>query len=59
MKMSINNTTSRPFSLATLYDESDRNAKMAALVKEYSRMKYGRKKIFVDQEIEDRIGITR
>ena len=25
----------------------------------YSRMKYGRKKIFVDQEIEDRIGIAK
>ncbi|TSC58096.1 MAG: Uncharacterized protein Greene041619_785 [Candidatus Peregrinibacteria bacterium Greene0416_19] len=59
VKMSINNTTSRPFSLATLYDESDRNEKLAGLIKEYSRMKYGRKKIFVNQEIEDRIGITR
>ena len=58
-KMSINNTTSRPFSMATIYDESDRNEKLAALIKEYSRMKYGRKKVFVDQEIEDRIGIVR
>jgi hypothetical protein len=58
-KLNINNTTSRPFSMATLYDESDRNQKLAALIKEYSRMKYGRKKIFVNQEIEDRIGITR
>ena len=30
-----------------------------ALIKEYSRMKFGRKKVFVDQEIEDRIGIVR
>ncbi len=58
-KISINNTTSRPFSLATIYDESQRNEKLAGLIKEYSRMKYGRKKIFVDQEIEDRIGIER
>ncbi len=58
-KLNINNTTSRPFSLATIYDESDRNEKLGALIKEYSRMKYGRKKAFVDQEIEDRIGITR
>ncbi len=59
VKLNINNTTSRPFSMATIYDESNRNDKLAALIKEYSRMKYGRKKIFVNQEIEDRIGITR
>ena len=58
-KLNINNTTSRPFSMGTIYDESDRNAKRAELIKEYSRMKFGRKKIFVDQEIEDRIGIIR
>jgi hypothetical protein len=58
-KLNINNTTSRPFSLATIYDESERNEKLGGLIKEYSRMKYGRKKSFVDQEIEDRIGITR
>ncbi len=56
-KLSINNTTSRPFSMGTIYDESDRNEKMAGLIREYSRMKYGRKKVFVDQEIEGRIGI--
>jgi hypothetical protein len=58
-KLNINNTTSRPFSMATIYDESNRNPKLAALIKEYSRMKYGRKKEFVNQEIEDRIGISR
>ena len=58
-KLNINNTTSRPFSMATIYDESKRNDKLAALIKEYSRMKYGRKKVFVNQEIEDRIGIVR
>ncbi|MCB9808625.1 type IV secretion system DNA-binding domain-containing protein [Candidatus Peribacteria bacterium] len=56
-KLNINNVTSRPFSMNTIYDESDRNEKLGALIKEYSRMKYGRKKVFVDQEIEDRIGI--
>ncbi|MBP9850066.1 MAG: type IV secretory system conjugative DNA transfer family protein [Candidatus Peribacteraceae bacterium] len=59
VKLNINNTTSRPFSLATIYDESERNEKLGSLIKEYSRMKYGRKKAFVDQEIEDRIGITK
>ncbi len=59
VKLNVNNTTSRPFSMATIYDESDRNEKLGTLIKEYSRMKYGRKKAFVDQEIEDRIGITK
>lgn len=59
VKLNINGTSSRPFSMATLYDESERNEKRAQLIKEYSRMKYGRKKIFVDQEIEDRIGIIK
>ncbi len=57
-KLNINNTTSRPFSMATIYDESQRNEPLASLIKEYSRMKYGRKKVFVNQEIEDRIGIN-
>ena len=56
-KLNINNVTSRPFSMNTIYDESNRNEKLGGLIKEYSRMKYGRKKIFVNQEIEDRIGI--
>jgi hypothetical protein len=45
--------------MGTIYDESDRNEKLSALIKEYSRMKYGRKKVFVDQEIEERIGISK
>jgi hypothetical protein len=39
VKLNVNNTTSRPFSMATYYDESQRNEKLGALVKEYSRMK--------------------
>ncbi|MBT4021365.1 type IV secretion system DNA-binding domain-containing protein [Candidatus Peribacteria bacterium] len=57
IKLNIKNTTSRPFSMETIWDETDKNAKIAELVKEYSRMKYGRKKVFVDQEIGDRIGL--
>lgn len=58
-KLNINNVQSRPFSMGTIWDESGRNDKLAGLIKEYSRMKHGRKKVFVDQEIEDRIGIVR
>ncbi len=58
-KLNINNTTSRPFSMATIWDNTNKNVKLAELIKEYSRMKYGRKRVFVDQEIEDRIGIGK
>ncbi len=57
MKMLINSTTSKPFSLETIYDESKANKKIAEIVKEYSRLKYARKREFVDQEISSRIGI--
>ena len=57
IKLNINNTTSRPFSMETIYDTSKANEKSAEIIKQYSRLKYGRKKIFVDQEIEARIGI--
>ena len=58
IKLNINNTTSRPFTMETIYDMSEANEKSAEILKQYSRMKYGRKKVFVDQEIEARIGIT-
>ncbi|MFC1810762.1 type IV secretory system conjugative DNA transfer family protein [Patescibacteria group bacterium] len=57
IKLNINNTTSRPFSLETIWDTTNQNKKIAQIVKEYSRMKYGRKKEFVNQEIAARIGI--
>ena len=56
MKLNINNTTSRPFSISTIWDDSWSD-KVAGILKEYSRMKYWRKKVFVDQEIEARLGI--
>lgn len=57
VKLNINNTTSRPFSMETLYDPSLKNKKILEIVKKYSRMKYGRRKEFVDAEIEARMGI--
>ena len=57
IKLNINNTTSRPFSLETIYDETNKNEKIAEILKKYSSMKYGRKREFVEQEIEARIGI--
>lgn len=57
IKLNINNTTSRPFSLETIYDLSAANPKISDIVKKYSRLKYGRKKDFVDQEVCARVGI--
>lgn len=57
IKLNINNTTSRPFSLETIYDLSQSNPKIGEIISQYSRIKYGRKKEFVDQEIRTRIGI--
>ncbi|MBI2464007.1 type IV secretion system DNA-binding domain-containing protein [Candidatus Peregrinibacteria bacterium] len=56
IKLNISNSTSRPFSLETIYDTTGHNVKIAEIVREYSRMKYGRKRVFVDQEIAARIG---
>lgn len=57
IKLNINNTTSRPFSLETVYDMSASNKKVGEIITQYSRIKYGRKREFVDQEIRTRIGI--
>lgn len=57
IKLNINNATSRPFSMDTIYDTTGKNKKIANIVKEYSRMKYGRNYEFVNQEIAARIGI--
>lgn len=57
IKLNINNSTTRPFSMETIWDETNKNPRIAEILKQYSRMKYGRKREFVDQEIEARIGI--
>ncbi len=57
MKMNIDNTSSRPFSVATIWDTAGANPKIAEIAKEYSRLKHGRKKEFVEQEIIAHIGI--
>jgi hypothetical protein len=57
MKLNIDNTTSRPFSLSTIWDTTGKNEKIAQIIREYSSLKYGRKKEFVEQEITTRLGI--
>ncbi len=56
-KLNIDNATTRPFDLKTIWDNNYKNEKAAAIIKEYSRKKYGRKKKYVDIEIEARLGI--
>lgn len=58
IKLNIDNSTSRPFSIESIWDPEGRNYKIAEIIKKYSRMKYGRKKEFVDAEIEARMGIS-
>ena len=57
-KLNIDNATTRPFDLKTIWDNNYSNKKIAALIKDYSRKKYWRKKKYVDMEIEARLGIA-
>jgi hypothetical protein len=56
-KLNIDNATTRPFDLKTIRDNNYKNKKIASIIKEYSRKKYGRKKKYVDMEIEARLWI--
>ncbi|PID86475.1 hypothetical protein CSB08_00645 [Candidatus Gracilibacteria bacterium] len=56
-KLNIDNATTRPFDFKTIWDNKYKNEKVSAIIKEYSRKKYGRKKKYVDMEIEARLGI--
>jgi len=58
LKLSIGNAPSRPFSMGTIWDQTGSNQKIANILKEYSRTRYGRKLEFVNQEIEARLGIV-
>jgi len=57
-KLNIDNATTRPFDLKTIWDNNYQNKKIAEVIKEYSRKKYGRKKKYVDMEIEARLWIS-
>lgn len=56
-KLNIDNASSRPFDLKTLWDSTYRNDEVAKIIREYSRKTYGRKKEYVDMEIEARLGL--
>lgn len=57
-KLNIDNATTRAFDLKTIWDNHYKNEKIAGIIKEYSRKKYGRKKKYVDMEIEAKLGIN-
>ncbi len=58
IKLNINNTTTRPFSMNSIFTQEYRSKKVRDILKEYSAKKYGRKKEFVDAEIATRIWIA-
>ncbi len=58
-KLNIDNATTRPFDMKTLWDNTYKNAEVSKIIKEYSRKMYGRKKEYVDMELEARMGVIR
>lgn len=58
IKLNIDNSTSRAFSMNMIYTTSYQNKKIVPILKEYSAKKYGRKREFVDAEMEARLGIN-
>jgi len=64
VKLNIDNASSRAFDIKTIWDQSYEYElaknwmKIADIVREYSRKKYGRKKKYVDMEIEARLWIA-
>lgn len=57
IKLNIDNSTSRVFSMNTLWTQDYKSKKIAEVLKEYSAKKYGRKREFVDAEIQARLGL--
>lgn len=58
-KLNIDNATTRPFDIKTLWDNNYKNKKVAEVIREYSRKKYWRKRKYVDMEIEARLWIIK
>ena len=64
VKLNIDNASSRAFDFKTIWDQNYKYelaknwVKIAEIVREYSRKKYGRKKKYVDMEIEARLWIA-
>lgn len=57
-KLNIDNATSRVFSLDTIRSEDYKNEKVRDVLKQYSALKYGRDRKYVEAEIGARIGLN-
>ena len=57
IKLNVNNSTTRPFSMNSIYTQDYRNKKISAILQKYCAKKYGRKREFVDAEISARMGL--
>lgn len=58
VKLNIDNATTRAFSMNMIYTTDYQNKRIVPILKEYSAKKYGRKREFVDAEMEARLGIN-
>jgi len=57
IKLNIDNATTRPFSMNSIYTSDYENKKLPAILKEYSAKKYWRKREFVDAEMAARMWV--
>lgn len=58
IKLNIDNSTTRVFSMNSIYTQDYQNKKIVPILKEYSAKKYGRRREFVDAEVKARLGIS-
>lgn len=58
IKLNIDNSTTRVFSMNTIYSKDYQNKKIVPILKEYSAKKHWRKREFVDAEIQARLGMS-
>lgn len=58
IKLNIDNATTRVFSMNMLYSKDYQNKKIVPILKEYCAKKYGRKREFVDAEIQVRLWLS-
>jgi len=57
VKLLVDNTPTRPFSMQTIKEPSEENPKLGKAINELSRLKYGRDVSIVELEIQDRIKV--
>lgn len=57
VKLNINNSTSRVFSMNTIWTQDYKNPQAADILKKYSSQRYARRREFVDAEIAARLGM--